>query len=660
MTVSSTTVKSGPYNGNGSTTNFAVNTVYTAKSEVTVIVTSAAGVETTKTLDTHYTLTAPGDSGTVTFLVAPASGETVTILTTLAQTQATDLTPGGSFSANVVEGALDKLTRLVQQIAEKVTRAPKLRQTSTTGEVALPEPEANAFLAWNAAGTNLINGVVADIGEVTATPFIETLLDDANAAEARDTLGLTIGEDVQAFDSDLAAIAALSTTAYGRALLALADDAALQAYIGVREVLTANRTYFIRTDGSDSNDGLANTSGGAFLTIERARQAIYALDLNGFTATAKLADGTYTAGVICNGMPPGAAIASPIIFEGNNSTPANVIISTTSADCFIAQNGANLYVSGVEMRTTTSGSCMRAIKGGQIIHGNVRFGTSAGFHVETADGGRRYNDGNFSIVGGAVAHQHVTSGGFQLLSSCTVTISGTPAFSQYFVGLSGGYAQYTACTFSGSATGIRFLNHEGGVINTDGQSMTTYLPGNAAGVCVNATFDDFYDDLTLAVAGSIDWGTGDVNITHLANQLNFNGASLGYIFDALLRSAGGIKSTSTSEGVGYLTGAGGTVTQLTSKSTSVTLNRPCGQITMNNAALNAGVSVAFAVSNTTVAIGDTISIQHSSGAADGGAYRIEPYNVTTNAFNVKVTNVTGGNLSEAVVLSFQVHKGATS
>lgn len=65
----------------------------------------------------------------------------------------------------------------------------------------------------------------------TLTAFIRTLLDDVDASTARSTLGVSIGSNVQAWDADLDSIAALATTAYGRSLLTLADEDALEALL---------------------------------------------------------------------------------------------------------------------------------------------------------------------------------------------------------------------------------------------------------------------------------------------------------------------------------------------------------------------------------------------------------------------------------------------
>src|SRR3989442_1721230 len=89
---------------------------------------------------------------------------------------------------------------------------------------------------------------------------------------------------------------------------------------GVRELLTAARTYYVRTDGSDSNTGLSNTAGGAFLTIQKAIDVATTADLNGFTVTLKLGDGTYTSPL---SLKPFVG-AGEIVIEGNTATPGNV------------------------------------------------------------------------------------------------------------------------------------------------------------------------------------------------------------------------------------------------------------------------------------------------------------------------------------------------
>ena len=112
-------------------------------------------------------------------------------------------------------------------------------------------------------------------------------------------------------------------------------------------------------------------------------------------------------------------------------------------------------------------------------------------------------------------------------------------------------------------------------------------------------------------------------------------------------------------GLGYGIGSGGTVTQGagSGKATAVTLNKTTGQITMNNAALAAGASVVFTLSNTFVN-STTIPVVTTDGYTN---YRVEcaAVNGSGQAF-IRVTNVSGSNLGDAVVINFAIIKGATS
>ena len=100
-----------------------------------------------------------------------------------------------------------------------------------------------------------------------------------------------------------------------------------------REKLLSDRTYYVRTDGSDNNSGLSNDSGGAFLTIQKAVDVITLLDLGGYAITIQVANGTYTDGVFLYSVFGGSAT-----LVGDVTTPSNVIISTTSADALSATN----------------------------------------------------------------------------------------------------------------------------------------------------------------------------------------------------------------------------------------------------------------------------------------------------------------------------------
>jgi len=105
--------------------------------------------------------------------------------------------------------------------------------------------------------------------------------------------------------------------------------------------------------------------------------------------------------------------------------------------------------------------------------------------------------------------------------------------------------------------------------------------------------------------------------------------------------------------LGYTAEASGTVTQLTDKSTGVTLNKSAGQITLNNAALANITNVSFVLTNNTISAKDVIVLSVASGAT-AGAYNCWISGKTTGSCTITIRNLSGGSLSEAFVLNFAV------
>lgn len=111
-----------------------------------------------------------------------------------------------------------------------------------------------------------------------------------------------------------------------------------------------------------------------------------------------------------------------------------------------------------------------------------------------------------------------------------------------------------------------------------------------------------------------------------------------------------------SDKVGYITGEGGTVTQSTDKTTGVTLNKRCGQITLNGAALAASTTVSFVLTNSTIAASDLLVLNHVS-TGSFGSYTLNARAAAGSA-TIDVRNVSAGSLSEAIVIGFAVVKAS--
>lgn len=261
----------------------------------------------------------------------------------------------------------------------------------------------------------------------------------------------------------------------------LASPAAARASLGVRDVLTANRTYYVRTDGNDGNNGLTNSSGGAFLTIQKAIDTVASLDISIFAVTIQIADGTYTGANLLKNV-VGFAAAGNLVIKGNTATPANVVISTTAADAFLADGISSVWdIKDLKIQTTSGGSGISANNGASVRYGNVNFGACASCHTFANLGSTLTAISGYTVSGGALAHWYSVNGSRQSANLITITVTGTPAFtSAWALVLGNGVVTCYSDTFTGSATGARYNVAGNGYLFTNGGGAT-YLPGNAAG-----------------------------------------------------------------------------------------------------------------------------------------------------------------------------------
>jgi hypothetical protein len=251
---------------------------------------------------------------------------------------------------------------------------------------------------------------------------------------------------------------------------------------GQRALLTANTSFYVSTTGNDSTGN--GTVAAPYATIQKAWNVISEnYDLNGYAATIQLEDGTYTPTVGLNAYltPPGAP-GGGITINGNSTTPSNVLIAPTSGICFQGQEGAVFTIQNLKMQSSVGAALVSASNGALIFLGSgLIFGLTTGPHLVAEEGGFILGGAGYTIAAGASAHAQAFGGGIIYIVGFTITLASTPAFTTAFaLATLNASLDLSLNTFSGSATGVRYILASNSVLNTNGAG-TSYLPGNASG-----------------------------------------------------------------------------------------------------------------------------------------------------------------------------------
>ena len=280
--------------------------------------------------------------------------------------------------------------------------------------------------------------------------------------------------------------------------------------------------------------------------------------------------------------------------------------------------------------------------------------------------GATYGGVHFSGVTGLLFTGHAWETGNNIAGTTNLFFSTLSAVSGALTGTCNG-AQITANTFSAAAStdapmisfpsGNLPLYHSG--FNITGNYFIGTIGGGPAAIDVSALSESFcgfnYD--TGPAGAPRPHYTGihndaNGNVLYPPSGNNNNDSTLPFSFGNTGNFA------SFSGGFGYGNGAGGTVTQTTNKGTAVTLNKMCGKITTNNAALAGNAVITFLFNNSYLDVNDMLIINvNSSGIATEGSYQVWADVGVSGQAIICLKNITSGSLSESVKITFGVIKG---
>lgn len=250
-----------------------------------------------------------------------------------------------------------------------------------------------------------------------------------------------------------------------------------------REILLADRTYYVRTDGDDGNDGLTDSAGGAFRTVQRALDTTYGtIDLGGRHVTIKLGDGTYPQSLSVGSPQVGAG---SVTIKGNPSDPALTVLQRVAPENRLlgVSNSAVLRLAFVTLQSTVI-TLLATTLGTIYVDAGVRFAGNAGANdaqiLAQVGGMVIVSASSYSVAGNAGYHWRALLGGQISASGATVDVTGRTFTTAFAQGERLGMVSCLGASFAGAATGKRYAAILNGLVFT-GSGNANFLPGDTMG-----------------------------------------------------------------------------------------------------------------------------------------------------------------------------------
>jgi hypothetical protein len=364
MTISSTTVKNS-YSGNSSTTVFAYTFKIFADSDIQVIIRSSTGTETTKTITTHYTVSGAGDAngGSVTFLTAPVTGETVVLIRNVPQTQAIDYIANDPFPAETHEEGLDRATMTIQQMQEEINRSIKLSKTNTmtsTEFTVAAADRANKILAFDSTGeisvTQELGTYKGTDTTVTTEAYVQRDIVKSTSAAQLNNVYICVGDSVvgdlltdtdhfdllvDAYSAASSAAAAASSATDAETAQTAAETAQTAAELAETNAETAEtNAETAETNASASEANAATSESNAATSESNAATSESNASTSASTATTQAGIATTQAGNASTSASNASTSASNAATSESNAATSESNAATSESNAATSESNA--------------------------------------------------------------------------------------------------------------------------------------------------------------------------------------------------------------------------------------------------------------------------------------------------------------------------------